>query len=67
MKKLHQLFFVNFFLFLISLTEFFIKGAHAGSGLSPSAPMVLIPFMIFFGLVTVVTGIAWVVVVLKKK
>ncbi|MEE3453713.1 hypothetical protein [Dialister sp.] len=67
MKKLHQLFFVNFFLFLICLTEFFIKGAHTGAGLSPDAPMVLIPFMIFFGLVTIVTGIAWVVIVLHKK
>ncbi|WP_296954606.1 hypothetical protein [uncultured Dialister sp.] len=67
MKKLHQLFFVNFFLFLICLTEFFIKGAHTGAGLSPDTPMVLIPFIIFFGLVTLVTGVAWVVVVLRKK
>lgn len=67
MKKLQQLFFVNFFLFIICLTEFFIKGTHSGTGLSPSAPMVLIPFMIFFGLVTIVTGIAWVVVALHKK
>jgi|GEM_PF-2385784 hypothetical protein len=67
MKKLHQLFFGSFFLFVISLTEFFIKGAHTGGGPSPDTPMVLIPFMILFGLVTVITGIAWVVVVLRKK